>query len=179
MATMFMWLLVTRSPFIPTSELIGTTKATKLEIIGNQVVQDITGSEDITFEQVQSLSAASEASGKDIAELISEGGIEGLDEELVAELEAVAAETGIQFENLVAVNSVLETLPDDQVEQLMDDLGAMIEEGFAAEIDATLTELSQIEGGLENALNFNSLEECEAAGASNCAETAAIMEAGQ
>ena len=100
---------------------------------------------------------------------LSEGGIEGLDEELVAELEAVAAETGIQFENLVAVNSVLETLPDDQVEQLMDDLGAMIEEGFAAEIDATLTELSQIEGGLENALNFNSLEECEAAGASNCA----------
>ena len=164
--------------FIPTSELMGTTKATKLEIIGNQVVQDITGSEDITFEQVQSLSAASEASGKEIAELISEGGIEGLDEELVAELEAVAAETGIQFENLVAVNSVLETLPDDQVEQLMDDLGAMIDEGFAAEIDATLTELSQIEGGLENALNFNSLAECEAAGAANCAETAAIMGAG-
>ena len=61
----------------------------------------------------------------------------------------------------------------------MDDLGTMIEEGFAAEIDATLTELSQIEGGIENALNFSSLEECEAAGASNCAETAAIMEAGQ
>ena len=34
-------------------------EATQLEIIGNQVVQDITGSEDITFEQVQSLSAAS------------------------------------------------------------------------------------------------------------------------
>ena len=164
--------------FIPTSELVGTTQETKLQIIGDQVVRDITGSDDITFDQVQSLSEASAASGKEISELISEGGIEGLDEELVAELEAVAEETGIQFENLVAVNSVLETLPDDQVEQLMDDLGAMIEEGFAAEIDATLTELSQIEGGLENALNFNSLAECEAAGAANCAETAAIMEGG-
>ena len=89
--------------FIPVSDLVGTSQETKLEIIGNQVVKDITGSDDITFEQVQSLSMASEASGKDISELISDGGIEGLDEELVAELEAVAAETGIQFENLVGL----------------------------------------------------------------------------
>jgi hypothetical protein len=164
--------------FIPTSDLRNTTKETKMEIIGNKVVQDITGSEDITFEQVQTLNEASAATGQDISELLADGGIEGLDEELVAELEAVAADTGIQFENLVAVNQVLETLPEDQVDQLMADIGDMIEEGFAAEIDATLTELSQIEGGIENALNFGSLEECEAAGAANCAETAAIMEAG-
>ena len=163
--------------FIPTSDLIGTTQETKLQIIGDKVVQDITGTDEITFDQVQSLSEASAASGKEISELISEGGIEGLDAELVAELEAVSAETGIQFENLVAVNSVLETLPDDQVEQLMSDLGDMIEDGFAAEIDATLTELSQIEGGIEAALNFNSLEECEAAGVGNCAEIAEIMDA--
>jgi hypothetical protein len=37
--------------------------------------------------------------------------------------------------------------------------------------------LAQIEGGLENALNFDSLEECVAAGASNCEATAAIMDA--
>ena len=95
----------------------------------------------------------------------------------IAELEKVASETGIDFDNLVAVNSVLETLPDDQVNQLMDDLGQMIEEGFADEINETITALSEIEGGLENALNFNSLEECQAAGASNCEATAAIMDA--
>ena len=75
------------------------------------------------------------------------------------------------------MNSILETLPDDQVNQLMDDLGQMIEEGFAEEINETITALSEIEGGLENALNFNSLEECQAAGASNCEATAAIMDA--
>ena len=164
--------------FIPTSELRNTTKETKMEIIGNKVVQDITGSKDITFEQVQTLKEASAATGQDISELLTDGGIEGLDEELVAELEAVAVDTGIEFENLIAVNQVLETLPEDQVDQLMADIGDMIEDGFAAEIDATLTELSQIEGGIENALNFNSLEECEAAGAANCAATAAIMDAG-
>ena len=83
---------------------------------------------------------------------------------LLQELQQVASETGIDFENLVAVNTVLETLPDNQVEQLMDDLGQMIEEGFAHEINETLTALSEIEGGFENALNFNSLEECQAAG---------------
>ena len=87
---------------------------------------------------------------------------------LLQELEKVASETGIDFENLVAVNTVLETLPDDQVEQLMDDLGQMIEEGFADEINETMTALSEIEGGLRECSELQLLEECQAAGASNC-----------
>jgi hypothetical protein len=102
--------------FIPVKELVNTTRDTKLKIIGDQVVQDVTGSEDITFEQVQTLQEVSEATGEDIGQLISDGGIEGLDEGLLTELETVAAETGIKFENLVAVNAVLESLPDDKVE---------------------------------------------------------------
>ena len=163
--------------FIPTSELRGLTKDTQLQIIGDQVVKDVTGNDEITYAQVEALNEAAEATGQDVSALLAEGGIAGLDEDLVAELEKVASETGIEFENLVAVNTVLEQLPDDQVDQLMEDLGQMIEEGFADEINETITALSEIEGGLENALNFNSLEECQAAGASNCAETAAIMEA--
>ena len=164
--------------FVPVSELSGKTKETQLEVIGDQVVQDITGNDDITFEQVQTLNEASAATGQDISELLSEGGIEGLDEKLVAELQQVASETGIDLDNLVAVNTVLETLPENQVEQLMSDLGEMIDDGFAEEINETITALSEIEGGLENALNFGSIAEYEAAGASNCAETVAIMEAG-
>ena len=163
--------------FVPVSDLRGKTKESQLQVIGDQVVQDITGNDDITFDQVQALNEASAATGQDISELLSEGGIEGLDEQLVAELQQVASETGIEFENLVAVNDVLDTLPDDQVNQLMDDLGQMIEEGFADEINETITALSEIEGGLENALNFGSLAECQAAGASNCEATAAVMEA--
>ena len=139
------------------------------------MVQYITGNEDITFDQVQTLNAASEATGQDISELLAEGGIEGLDHDLVAELEQVASETGIDFDNLVAVNTVLETLPDGQVKQLMNDVGAMVEEGFADEIKETLTALSEIEGGLENALNFGSYDDCVSGGGSNCAETAATF----
>ena len=108
--------------------------------------------------------------------ILAEGGIEGLDEELVAELQQIASETGIDFDNLVAVNDVLETLPEDQVDQLMDDLGEMIEDGFADEINETITALSEIEGGLEMALNFNSLEACQAGGGANCEAVEAIME---
>ena len=119
----------------------------------------------------------SEATGEDIGQLISDGGIEGLDQGLLTELDTVPAETGIKFKNLVAVNAVLESLPDDKLEELMAHIGDMIDEGFADEIDATLNELAQIEGALENVLNFDSLEECVAAGASNCEATAAIMDA--
>ena len=58
----------------------------------------------------------------------------------------------------------------------MADLGQMIEEGFAQEINDTLTALSEIEGGLENALNFDSLEACQTGGGTNCEATAAVME---
>jgi hypothetical protein len=163
--------------FVQISDLRGASQDKQLQIIGDQVVKDITGNDEISFEQVQALNEASEATGQDISELLSDGGIEGLDDELVAELEKVASETGIDFDNLVAVNSVLETLPDDQVNQLIDDLGQMIEEGFADEINETITALSEIEGGIENALNFDSLEACQAGGGQNCEATAAIMDA--
>ena len=162
--------------FIPTKELRGTTKDTQLQIIGDQVVQDITGNESITYDQVQALNEASTATGADVSAILAEGGIEGLDEELVAELQQVASETGIDFDNLVAVNDVLETLPEDQVDQLMDDLGEMIEDGFADEINETITALSEIEGGLETALNFDSLEACQAGGGANCKAVEANME---
>jgi len=150
--------------FVPTSELRGMSEETQLNIIGDQVVKDVTGSDDITFEQVQALNEASAATGQDISELLAEGGIEGLDAELVDELREVASETGIEFENLVAVNEVLETLPEEQVSQLMEDLGEMIEDGFADEINNTITQLSEIDGGLEAAMNFDSPEDCRAGG---------------
>ena len=112
--------------FVPVSDLRGASQELQLQIIGDQVVQDINRNDEITFEQVQALNEASEATGQDISELLSDGGVAGLDADLVAELEKVASETGIDFDNLVAVNSVLETLPDDQGNQLMDDLGQMI-----------------------------------------------------
>ena len=161
--------------FVPVSELSGKTKETQLQVIGDQVVQDITGNVDITFEQVQALNEASAATGQQISELLAEGGIEGIDDQLLAELEQVALDTGIEFENLVAVNNVLETLPDDQVDKLMEDLGEMIEDGFADEINNTIAALSEIEGGLENAVNFDSLEDCQASGGSNCEATAAAI----
>ena len=52
----------------------------------------------------------------------------------------------------------------------------MAEEGFKQEMKDTLTALSEIEGGIENALNFDSLEACQAGGGTNCEATAALME---
>ena len=161
--------------FIPVSDIVGKTKESQLSEIGDQVVRDLTGSDSITFEQVQALNEASLASGEDITELLASGGIEGLDAELVAELQKVATETGIDFNNIVAVNMVLETLPDDQVEQLMNDLGEMIDEGFADQINDTITQLSQIEGGLEMALSIDNIGDCTLDAAS-CEQIQAIME---
>ena len=66
-----------------------------MPIIGDQVVQDITGNDDITFEQVQALNEVADRN-TDVAALLSEDGdIAGLDAELEAELREVASSTGI------------------------------------------------------------------------------------
>ena len=106
-----------------------------------------------------------------LEELLNQDGLEGLDPETIEEIAAMAAETGIDFDNLVAVSTVLDTLPEEQFNQITEDLGALIEEGFAEEINQTLDALSEIEGGLDNFFKFNSVEECEAAGGQNCAQT--------
>ena len=51
------------------------TKDTQLQIIGDQVVQEITGNESITYDQVQALNDASAATGADVSAILAEGGI--------------------------------------------------------------------------------------------------------
>ena len=50
----------------------------------------------------------------------------------------MATETGIDFDNLVAVATVLDTLPEEQFNEITEELGSFIEEGFAEEINETL-----------------------------------------
>ena len=59
----------------------------------------------------------------------------------------------------------------------MADVGNMIEQGFADEIDQVLSDLSEIDGGIENFLQYDSLEDCQSSGGSNCEATAAAIEA--
>ena len=119
-----------------------------------------------------------EESGVPLEDLVSMDGLEGLDPEVLEEIQTVAAESGIDFENSVAVNNIISELPQDEFEALTEELGALIEDGFAEEINETLTNLSEIEGGLDNFFNFDSLEDCLANGGQNCEETAAAIEAG-
>ena len=163
--------------FVPTAELRGLSKESKLNVIGDRVIQDITGSDQITYSQVQAVTETAKETGIDPSELFSESGLEGLDPDVIKELEAVSGDTGIELENLVAVNAVLETLPAEQVEQIMADVGNMIEQGFADEIDQVLSDLSEIDGGIENFLQYDSLEDCQSSGGSNCEATAAAIEA--
>ena len=64
------------------------------------------------------------------------------------------------------MNNIISELPQDEFEALTEELGALIEDGFAEEINETLTNLSEIEGGLDNFFNFD-LEDCLANGGQN------------
>ena len=116
-----------------------------------------------------------EEAGVPLEDLVSMDGLEGLDSEVLEQITSMSVETGIDFDNLVAVNDILSTLPEEQFAEITEELGDLIAEGFADEINQTLNDLSEIEGGLDNFFNFNSLDECLAAGASNCEATAAAI----
>ena len=162
--------------FVPVDDIRDKRSDTVRQIVGDEVIQNVTGVDEITFADVENAQMLAEKTGVPIEELVSVEGIEGLDPEVIADIAAVSEETGIDFDNLVAVNTVISQLPDDQFNQITEELSILIEEGFADEINATLDELSEIPGGLENLFQYNSLEECEADGGQNCAATAAAIE---
>lgn len=163
--------------YVPVDEIRGKSDEAMKEIIGNEVIQNVTGVEDLTLADVENATMIAEKAGIPVEDLVSIEGIEGLDPEVLEDIASFSSETGIDFDNLVAVNNIISQLPEEEFAAFTEELGVLIEEGFAQEINDTLNQLSEIEGGLENAFNFNSLEECQAAGAQNCEATAAIMDA--
>ena len=105
--------------FIPVSDLRGHSRKRRSPLSATQVVQDLTGNDDITFEQVAGASTKpADETGLSVEALLNDGDIAGLDPEIMKEIEQVASETGISVENLVAVNTVLEAMPSAQAEEL-------------------------------------------------------------
>ena len=145
--------------FVPVDQIRGKSDEQVIEIVGDAVIQNVTGNEDITFADLQAAQEVAENTGVEL-EALAMDGLEGLDEELVKEIEAFSAESGIQVENLVALNTIIESLPTEEIDSFVEEIGALVEEGFADEVDAFLTELQEIEGGLDAITNFDSYESC-------------------
>lgn len=162
--------------YVPVAEVRGKSDDQMKAIIGDEVIQNVTGVEELTLADVEAATTLAEESGVPLEDLVSIDTLEGLDPAVLDEISAVAQETGIDFENLIAVNAIISELPDDEFAAFTEDLGQLIEEGFAEEINDTLDALSDIEGGLENFFQFDSLEDCLANSGSNCEETAAAIE---
>lgn len=162
--------------YVPVNDIKNKRSETVRQIVGDEVIQSVTGVEDLTFKDLENAQMLAEQTGVDIEDLVSGEALEGLDPEVIVEIAKVSDESGIDFDNLIAVNSIISELPEDQFNQITEELGALIEEGFADEINETLNELSEITGGLENLFKYGSLEECQAGGGQNCEATAAAIE---
>ena len=166
--------------FVPVDELRGKTKESQITVIGDAVVQDMTGNSNITYAQVETVNDLADKTGMSVEEILSTGEIEGIDPDLMKEIEAVSAESGISVDNLLAVNDVIENLPEGDASAFMDDLGELIEEGLAEQVDEFLTELREIEGALDAITQFDSYESCvSGGGGAVCDQVNELMESSE
>ena len=150
--------------FNPVSDLKGLSKESQIAVVGDAVVQDLTGNENITYDQVAAVNEVADETGLSVEEILNDGDIAGLNPEIMKEIEQVASETGISVENLVAVNTVLLAMPSAQAEDFMSGLEELIEEGMADQVDAFLTDLQEIEGAMGAITQFESYDACVAGG---------------
>ena len=166
--------------FVPVDELRGKTKESQITVIGDAVVQDMTGNSNITYAQVETVNDLADKTGMSVEEIVDTGEIEGIDPDLMKEIEAVSAESGISVDNLLAVNDVIENLPEGDASAFMDDLGELIEEGLAEQVDEFLTELREIEGALDAITQFDSYESCvSGGGGAVCDQVNELMESSE
>ena len=150
--------------FIPVSDLRNLPKETQIAVVGDAVIQDLTGNDDITFKQVYAVAEVSEGTGLSVEEILNDGDVAGLKPEVRKEIEAASAESGISIENLMSVNEVLKTMPEDEVNSFMKDLGKLIDEGMAQQVDAFLTDLQEIDGAMDAITQFDSYDSCVSGG---------------
>ena len=99
--------------YVPIGEIRGKTNNRVKEIIGDEVIQNVTGIDDLSLSDIENATLLAEEAGIPLEDLLNAEGLEGIDPETLAEIAAVASETGIEFDNLVAVSTILETLPEE------------------------------------------------------------------
>jgi len=163
--------------FIPINDLRGLPKESQIAVIGNAVVQDLTGSDDVTYEQVSAVTELSKETGVSVDELLNDGDLASLDPKILTQVEAISKENGISMENLMAVNSVLEAMPDDQVNQFIEDIGELVDSGMAKQVDAFLSELREIDGAMEAITALDSYDSCvEGGGGDVCDQIQAAQD---
>ena len=113
--------------YVPVHDIRGKSNNRMKEIIGDEVIQNVTGIDSIKLSDVENATLLAEEAGVPLEDLLNNEGLEGLDPETIEEIAAMAAETGIDFDNLVAVNAVLNDLPEEQFNQITEELGTLIE----------------------------------------------------
>jgi len=163
--------------FFHRNELRGKTKDTMIAIVGDSVVQNLTGNDDITFDDVMAVNEISSSTGVDVETLLDSEELAALDPETLAEIQDFSSETGITVENLMAVNDVLASLPDDQIDDFISDIEDMVDEGLADEVNQLMADLKDIDGGLEAIMEYESYDDCVASGGGDvCDQTQAAID---
>ena len=76
----------------------------------------------------------------------------------------MSAQTGISIDNLMAVSSVMEVMPEGEVNQFIEDIGDLVDSGMAEQVDAFLNDLREIEGAMDAITEFDSYESCVSGG---------------
>ena len=149
--------------YIPVQEIAGKTDETILATVGNAVIQNVTGNEDLTFASVQAAQELSAEAGVPIEELVSAEGLEGLDPEMLAEIQKVSNETGVSMENLSALNDIIGDLPVEEIDGFVDELESLVADGFADEINEFLDTVRDL--GVQDFFSqYTGVDECVAAG---------------
>lgn len=164
--------------FVPVQDIAGKSSSKVIEIVGDRVVQNVTGNADITFDQVKAVSDMSAGTDIEIGALLETGDLADIDPDVLAEIESFSDASGISMDNLLAVNDVISDLPEGEINDFIEELGDLIEEGFAEQVDSFLSELSEIEGGLNAIAQYDSYEDCVSGGGGDvCNQVDALMEA--
>ncbi|MGB2294898.1 MAG: hypothetical protein ACPH8B_04650, partial [Candidatus Puniceispirillum sp.] len=116
--------------FVPTKDLAPLNNDERLELIGDKVVENISGVEGLTMESVQAVKELGEEADVNLAEVIAEGGLEALDKATLEDLQQVANETGIDLANIQAISDSLGGLDTHQLA----DMNAYLEESLEGEL---------------------------------------------
>jgi len=164
--------------FIPRNELRGKTKDSMTNLVGDRVIQQVTGDENASYADLKAVNEIAAETGVPVTELVDTESLASLDPTILEKVETLRSEASLTPQNLESIGQMMDKMSPERLAQFSEDIDQAMAEGMMDKVNDFMNAIDKIENARDYLTRFTSLDDCLANGdAATCRAIDAEMNA--
>jgi len=162
--------------FIPRNELRGKTKESMTNLVGDRVIQQVTGDDDASYADLKAVTEIAVETGVPVTELVDTDSLANLDPAVLEKVETLRSEASLSPQNLESIGQMMDKMSPERLAQFSEDIDQAMAEGMMDKVNDFMNAIDKIENARDYLTRFTSLDDCLANGdAATCREIQAKL----